>query len=305
MKDLVVRQNDYGISQFLANFNSEHTRRAYKKDIEIFFNYVFSRGRILQSPSCLQFSDFLSYRDHLLKTNTVNTASRRIATLKSLMTWFAENGHITTNPITNLKMPRAEVTEPTQAFSDSEVKRMLETPDDTTFSGNMHKGVMLFLFYFGLRRSEIVNIKMSDIYRDGETLVVKVRGKGGKVRILPFSEDCEQKLTNYLSNYENFTNYKLQSDDFLIQSRAEFRNTAPLNSSTIYKIIKQYSVKIGIDKKVSPHSCRATVITKAIEMGAVITDVADMAGHENIHTTQGYWKKRKALEDSPIYKLNY
>jgi integrase/recombinase XerD len=119
--------------------------------------------------------------------------------------------------------------------------------------------------------------------------VLKITGKGGKIRELPFNDRAKVALENFLLlNQHN-------SDDLLF----------PYDETTIYKAFKRYASRVGITKRVSPHSARATAITKALETGAVITDVADMAGHADIKTTQVYWKRRKGLEDSPVHKLDY
>jgi len=301
MKDLAkTQQTDYGIQEFLMNFNSKHTKRAYQKDIENFFNFLSSKGRWLKSPKCLKLADFIAYRDHLLLDKATNTVARKIGSLKSLMAWFENNGHIDHNPCASLKIPRAEVETPTLAFSDDEVRKMLAAPDVSDLTGSTHKMALCLLFYFGLRRSELVNLRLSDIYADGDVLVLRVKGKGGKLREIPFSPSAELSLRKYLESYEKFRGIEMKVDAHLLGG-----NDLPVHTNTIYNIIKQYSDKIGVSKKVSPHSCRATAITKTIEEGASITEVADMAGHSNIVTTQGYWKKRKSLKDSPVYKLNY
>lgn len=295
-----INKQDYGISDFLANFNSEQTRRAYRKDIEDFFSFLASANFVPTHPKDVKTSHFLSYRDFLKSSGkTSATINRKFSTIRSLWSWFLCDGHVTIDPTKSIKLPKSATQKPTQAFTDEEVMRMLCAPNVTTFRGAMHRMAMVLLFHTGLRASELVNARWSDIYEHQDMKILKVVGKGGKMREIPLSETVCKELEVYNSKLVGFT-----INDPILRSSTISGGT-PCNTATIYKMIKRYAKSLGIDKEVSPHSCRATVITKSLENNAPITEVADLAGHSSITTTQIYWKRRKGFESSPVHNLDY
>jgi site-specific recombinase XerD len=290
MSQLVVKVNNIDIYPFILNFASKHTQQAYMSDLQSFFGFFDERKVFFNHPSDLQLIHFIAYRDHLRQSGMARkTVARKIASVKSLMKWFQENGHIQSNPAASLKVPKAEVEAPTNALTDEEVRAMLAAPDASTKDGALHSLVLYFLFMFGIRRSELVGIKVNDIYSVNSKLVLKVRGKGNKDREIPFNAKAQQALDTY---YKFVT---LQSDSYVFD----------LSTEAVYAIFKRYAARAGIKKNVSPHSARATVATKSLENNAPITEVADLLGHSDISTTQIYWKRRQGLDNSPVHKLDY
>lgn len=287
MSQLTVLVDTIDIYPFILNFASKHTQKAYMTDLKGFFDFLGSHGVQASHPRDLSLIHFIAYRDFMVKEGmSPKTVARKISAIKSLMDWFLDNKHITNNPATSLKVGRADAQAPTQALTDEEVVKLL----NSTKAGSEHQLMLIFMFMFALRKCELLGIKMSDIYYVGDHLVLKITGKGGKTRELPFNQHAKAALEKFVS-----LNPPKAEDEILFQ----------YNSASIHKIFKRYSSRVGITKRVSPHSARATAITKALESGAIITDVADMAGHADIKTTQIYWKRRRGLESSPIHKIVY
>lgn len=291
------------IMQFLDNFPSVNTRDAYRVDIQDFLEFF---NRKFQHPNEVTLSDAILYRDHLIDTKSSATAHRKLASVKSLFNWCANTGIVSINPIASLKMPKTMTEMPTLAFTDAEALNLLELPDTSTFTGNMHRLVLSFLFNLGLRRSELVNIKLSDIYEDRGVQVIRIQGKGSKQRILPLSDKVKLDLKTYILNYTNYVGVILNQEDFLLQTSVDRRNEKPVDGSTIYRIVNRYAKAADISKRVGAHSCRATVISQLLENQISPRDVADFAGHSNIQTTIGsYDKKRDGLKNSAALKVNY
>lgn len=289
MSQLTVLVNNIDILPFILNFNSKHTRRAYISDLGDFFQFLDGRGVLIQSPSDLQLTHFIAYRDFLQKNNlTPKTVARKLSAIKSLMNWFLSSGVINNNPATSLRIPKADVTKPTNALSDEEVRAMFAAPNLDTFEGLKHSLILHLLFILGLRRSEVASIQKSDIISVDNSAVLRVRGKGAKIREVPLSKEVEELYKKYVSLLDT-----------------EFDTLFNIKPSAIYYIFKRYASKIGLTKIVSPHSARATAATKALENNNPITAVADMLGHENINTTQIYWKRRNVLKNSPVHKIKY
>lgn len=279
----LVTQSSFSLDTFIVNFASPKTRRAYKGDLECFVSFLEKYNRIQDFPLTLTVADFIAFRDWMAKGGmSEKTVARRMATVKSFMKWLVAEGLIISNPAGNVRVKAPNVKNPTEAFSDNEVSKILK------IASNLQDQLILsLLFFLGIRRSELVSIKLTDIFEIENMTALRVYGKGNKVRELPLTPELQNLVTKYLEQYS--------PKDLLI----------PVGVDTVSRIIKRYAKKVGIKKRVSPHSCRATAITKALEQGSAITEVADMAGHSNISTTQIYWKRRNGLKSSPIHKLKY
>jgi integrase/recombinase XerD len=301
--ELIKLEHRNFIEEFLKNFTSLSTRKAYKLDMEDFFK--FCNGRFTH-PNQLNLMHFISYRDKLIAEGFSSaTISRKLYSIKSLMSWCVTQGFIKTNPVQELKLPKPVVKDPTIAFTDEEASKIMDLPDVMEFHGNYHKLMLVFLFYLALRRSELVNIKIEDIYEDRGITVLRVIGKGGKVRIIPLPTEVVLHLGVYITNYKMFVGYALNTGDYLFQSSPYGKSNKPINTNTVFKIVRKYAEKAGINKRVSPHSCRATVISQLLEKNVSLRHVADLAGHSNVQTTIGYDKKRDGYANSAAFKVDY
>lgn len=286
------------IEEFLRNFTSYATIMAYRKDIESFFRHF--NGKFTH-PADISFDDLLSYREHLSRQGLSSASvNRKMSSIKSLMTWFANQGFISHNPASNLKLPKVNVESPTLAFTDEEVVAMINAPDVKLSSGMTHRLILALLFHLGLRRSELVKLKRSDLMEDRGATVLRVHGKGDKVRIMPITEGLKNYFKEYFGRVRDW-----EPDDYLIRSSFEEPKKS-MNPSTVFKIVRRYARQVGIDRRVSPHSCRATVISHLLENQVSPRDVADFVGHSSIQTTVGlYDKKRDGIKNSAALKVNY
>lgn len=300
--NIIVHQSRNIIAEFLANFNSEHTRKAYQNDIQKFF-LTYPE---VKAPSQLTLVHFIRFRE-ILKAQGASPSSinRAVSSIRSLMDWCVVQGLIPVNPAASLKTPKATIVEPTLAFSDAEVTAILDLPAKT-YTEVLHKTILSVLFNLGLRRSEIVSIKNSDIFRDHESWTLRVYGKGGKIRMLPITDTINDTILRYKKMYADSYGFPLEASDFLFQSNPKEKATKTMHPVTIYRIVTKYAKKVGVDRRVSTHSCRATVISHLLENNVSPRDVADFAGHSSIQTTIGsYDKKRDNNKNSAARKVNY
>lgn len=294
------------IEDFLQQFVSEQTKKAYIGDLKVFFDFLKRGGVRVMHPSQIKGHHFQIYRDELLEQGySSSTINRKLVAIRSFMKWSLACKLIEFNPLDIVKLPKVQTESPTLAFDDEEVLSMLSAPDLDTKKGQMHKLVIFLLFSLGLRRSELVNIRVGDFYQDRGHYVLKIRGKGNKDRHLPLQTEVLQAIKIY-TDAMLAHGIQFESEDFLIQSSLKGKNTRPMDGSTVYRIIERYAKKCGINKKVGAHSCRATAISHLLDTQKTpIRDVAIFAGHSNITTTERYDKRRENLDNSAAYKINY
>lgn len=294
------------IDDFICQFISDQTKKAYINDLVFFFNFLKMGDVIITCPSQIKGHHFQFYRDHLIeKEYSSATINRKLVAIRSFIKWAMACKILDHNPLDVVKLPKVQTKDPTLAFDDHEVIKMIYAPDLSAKKGHMHKLVMCLLFSLGLRRSELVNIKVKDIYKERNHFVVKIKGKGDKDRHLPLNNKLIEVIDDYIHSLKRH-NIFLEQEDYLIQSCAKFKNSKPMNGSTVYRIIEKYAKICKINKRVSPHSCRATAISHLLDtQNTPIRDVAIFAGHSKITTTERYDKRREGLDNSAAYKVNY
>lgn len=294
------------IQDFICQFISKETQKAYITDMMLFFSFLKRGGLFVEYPAQIKGAHFQLYRDELIeKKYSSATINRKLVAIRSFIKWSMASKLIDHNPLDIVKLPKVTTESPTLAFDDHEVVAMLNAPDLTSKKGHMHRLVMHMLFSLGLRRSELVNIKIKDLYQDRGHYVLKIIGKGQKERHMPLNPDVLLGIKNYTDAMAKY-GIDFESEDYLFQSTTKGKNINPMNGSTVYRIIEKYAKLSGITKRVSPHSCRATAISHLLDTQKTpIRDVAIFAGHSKITTTERYDKRRDGLDNSAAYQVDY
>lgn len=294
------------INDFINQFISEQTRKAYIGDLKDFFNFLKSGNVYINHPAQIEGHHFQFYRDRLMENGMSSaTVNRKLVAIRSFIKWAMACKLIDYNPLDIVKLPKVQTESPTLAFDDTEVVAMINAPKLNNKKGHMDRVIMVLLFSLGLRRSELASIKVKDFYQERGHYVIRIKGKGGKERHLPLNDTLIHELKNYLDALATF-GLSLDEDDYLIQSAKKGKNDKPIDGSTIYRVIEKYAKKCGINKKVSPHSCRATAISHLLDTQKTpIRDVAIFAGHSKITTTERYDKRREGLDNSAAYQVDY
>lgn len=275
------------IYEFLGGQNSEETLRAYKTDLEQF--RVIAGGELSRSGVIL-------FRDTLMKQGlSPSSIARKMSSVRSYCEFLRGQGKLNIDPFAGVKAPKVSVAEPTQAFTDEEVRKMFKAADRHTKPYERARDLIVLglLFYAGLRRSEIAGLLFNDISEIDGQLVIRVRGKGGKFRMVPAHPKLQELL---LPQVATSPLWKTNGPTPLLG----------ISVNTIYNIVKKYAKIVGVTRRVSPHSCRATAISQLLENGESPRNVADFAGHSSVNTTIGsYDKKRDGIKNSSAMKLNF
>ncbi|MGE3262828.1 MAG: tyrosine-type recombinase/integrase [Bacteriovoracia bacterium] len=298
------------MQRFLQGQRSPHTKRAYENDLKQFIGYLRAASQSGES-----FDALLAYRDWLVLEKSVGgpelsrtSANRKFATVRSFLTWLQARGKVSQNPSLWIKNYRAQTESPTQAFSDAEVAQMLALPNQKSSSGLMHAVILHFLFFLGLRRGEIVALKASHLgwSRAGEhtVLTVRVPGKGDKERILPLPLKMQPILLRYLERRQ----LAVGDEQYLfspVRNNITGVKSKSIDAQSIYYIVKKYAEAAGIMRRVSPHSCRATAISNALDHAASHRSVQQMAGWSSPLMIARYDKRRTDLQHSAVHLVDY
>lgn len=300
------------MERFIRTQRSAHTQRAYSNDLKQFIAWLRSERYTPGLDALLEYRDYLvKPRDSLGLGLSRTSANRKFATVRSFLGWLQGRGFMRENPAIWVKNFRAKTESPTLGFSDSQVARMLELPNRHTRSGLQHAAILHILFYMGLRRSEICDLKCVHLgqarVKNGLVTTLRVPGKGDKERILPVPPAVLAILTEYMERNE--LAFGMERPLFRAVknnvTRRESLVTTALNPNTIAFIVKKYARKAGIDARVSPHSCRATCISNALDQGATHRSVQQMAGWSSPLMIERYDKRQTDLTDSAVNVVAY
>ncbi len=223
-------------------------------------------------------NSFISFR---MKAGiTKRSQARLISAFKSFYGFLEESGQCKSNPAEKLAPPKILQYLPV-VLSVQEVLSIIESVDRSTYEGERNKTIFEVLYSCGLRVSEVVNLKISDLFL--EERFIRVMGKGSKERLVPLGDPAVEALTLYLSIRGRLP-LKRGCEDVVFLNR----RGGKLSRQMIFLIVKNQAEIAGITKEVSPHTFRHSFATHLVENGADLRVVQQMLGHESILTTEIY-----------------
>ena len=223
--------------------------------------------------------DFISVLNE--KHISARTQARIISSIKSFFRFLIMEDYIKKNPCQLIQNPKIGFKLP-DILSIEEIDLIVLTIDQSTKHGHRNKTIIETLYSCGLRVSELINLKISNIKFLEK--YIKITGKGNKERLSPISNKCLILLSNYINNIRIHQKIKYGNSDIVFLSN----RGSKLSREMIFIIIKNLVEKSGIKKNVSPHTFRHSFATHLIEGGADLRAVQEMLGHANITTTEIY-----------------
>lgn len=310
--------------EFLKNFNSPETRKAYYSDLKHFFDfYKMAFKKSIRHPQEVTRVQIIAYKDFIIDCGGQDsdkasnlTVRRKMATLSSYFKFMLEKDIIQFNPVDGIRRPKKTPNKGTECLSDNQVRLLLDFLDvqvmtKNEFTPHLHRCLIYILFYTGIRVTELINIKRKDYFVYNGMPAFKVLAKGAKQRIVPIHPSLKLIIEDYLKvlrthlRVQNFTT--LSSDDFLFFSIKNNRNKDRKNISRygVYKILNTRAFQAGIRQKISPHSARATLITSLLDQGQDLYRVSLSVGHANPETTKIYDKRNRSVKDNAILDISY
>jgi integrase/recombinase XerD len=271
---------------------SDNSVEAYLNDISKLEKYFDEAGRDV-NPALVSYADL---KEFLLwystETRNARTQSRVLSGIRAFFKFLLIEGEIEENPASLIESPKIGLKLP-EVLSVIEIDTMIEQIDLSKPEGHRNKAIIETLYGCGLRVSELVNLRMTDIhYSEGFVIVT---GKGNKQRLVPVSGKALKEIDIYKQDRNRLPVVHDQNILFLN------RRGSRLTRAMIFTIIKDLAAKAGIRKKISPHTFRHSFATHMIEAGADLRAVQEMLGHESILTTEIYTHiDRSYLRDTLI-----
>ncbi len=259
---------------------SANTIESYERDLKQFTEWLAGQGSSLSAADSMLVSEYVV---HLSKDNRLSDKSlaRVTSSMRSFFKFLLENKSIDPELLEVLEPVKLKNSLPT--FLTLEELRDLLSAIDTTSVPRFRDRTIFELFYSsGLRVSELIDLKIGNIYRRDQLL--RVRGKGSKERVVPYSDDAAVFLHEYL---DKMRHKLMRPGDF---NEYVFINNhgQQFTRQGIWKKIKEYARLAGITKEISPHKLRHTFATHLLEGGADLRTLQDLLGHASINTTEIY-----------------
>lgn len=260
---------------------SDNSVAAYQHDIELFQQYL-----VLEKPSILLkdisqeiIESFLAYLFEL--GFSASSQARILSGLKKFFKYLMFEKLISANPTELISSPNIGRHIP-DVLSYEEICSMIDCIDLSLPLGHRNKAIIEVLYACGLRVSELVSLKISNIYINDE--FIRVFGKGNKERLIPISNSTLKTIEHYISGERQHLPLNPRNSDTLFINR---RGNA-LSRQMIFLIIKDIAEKAGIKKSIGPHTLRHSFATHLLEGGADLRAVQQMLGHASINTTEIY-----------------
>ncbi|MFH1525110.1 MAG: site-specific tyrosine recombinase XerD [Bacteroidota bacterium] len=259
---------------------SDNTVESYKSDLKKFLEYLaVQKIADLNAVTSKTISEYFNLqRDNRIASKTT---SRYLSALKGFFRYLHYQEYIQNDPTEILKSISRERKLPV-VLAVYEIDDILNQPNIKDTLGLRDRAMLELLYSSGLRVSELINLKVSDLYFENE--VIRVFGKGSKQRIVPIGKSARKWIKDYLIKSRPSLEKKMKSANIIFLNK---RGTK-LSRMGVWKIIDKYSKDAGIKKAVHPHTFRHSFATHLLEGGADLRAVQEMLGHADISTTQIY-----------------
>ena len=271
--DLLKRYINYlAVEKGLA----QNTLESYERDLRRYC--LFMRTRQIDD---IAQTDVVSYLSYLTSEGlSAPSTARSLSAVRGFHKFLLIDGLAHTDPTENIETPRGWKRLP-KSLSDSDVDSLLEQPDPSTLIGLRDKAMLELLYATGLRASELVGLRLTDINLERGYLIVM--GKGSKERAVPLGEVAAAAVQQYLDSGRALLLKGRSSEYLFISSKRR-----GITRQMFWERIKQYARKACIAKNISPHTLRHSFATHLLDNGADLRAVQAMLGHSDISTTQIY-----------------
>lgn len=292
---------------FINKSVSEQTRRAYRRAVADFFQFVGGKH-----PTEVVPNDVLRWRDHLRAgRKRAATVAFKLSVVRAFFEYLKAAGVVSLNPASTKLVAVPELPdEPAgRALTAKEVRYLLSGPDRSKPEGARDYALLLTLLRLGLRVSEVCSLRSSSIKWSHGRWVLKCKVKGGRERTLPVPAEVKKAIDEYLKlDAKRRSNLHSDgADAFLFQPHTNYRTLVfdkGLSSRMAWNIVARWASYGGIGQ-LSPHDLRRTAITKALDQGLSYRQVQMMSGHRDPKTVMRYDHGRENLDQNAVNFISY
>ena len=284
---------------------SAHTVRAYDSDLSQFLTFLSTRAGRPRAELTVGDFDHANVREFLAdlsrRGNTRSSAARKLAALRTFARYLRREGLLDGDPAALVGTPRREQRLPAH-LGEAEMTALLEMPDASLPLGRRDRAILELFYASGLRLSELVGLDLDDVNLGGR--MVRVLGKGGKERIVPFNRSTEAALRAWLRDREAFVPADAEPRIATREPRATgrkpriTRQTKPplflnyqggrLSTRSVDRLVRKYVAACSTRFGISPHALRHSFATHLLERGADLRAIQELLGHARLSTTQRY-----------------
>ncbi|MCL6519581.1 MAG: site-specific tyrosine recombinase XerD [Armatimonadetes bacterium] len=258
---------------------SQNTVAAYARDLSQFAHYATGKG--INSPEGLSEEVLAGFLEELQKAGmSPSSISRKLSAIKTFCKFACREGLITKDFTSGIETTKSALRLPS-VLSIEEVSELLAQPDWRDPSGCRDKAMLEVLYATGIRVSELLSLRISDV--NTSVGFLKCFGKGSKERIVPLGKVAIEYLERYLSTGRPKFARSGSSEFLFLTNRGR-----KMSRVGFWKLIKKYAAQAGITKNITPHTIRHSFATHLLQGGADLRSIQEMLGHANIATTQVY-----------------
>jgi len=259
---------------------SKNTLESYQRDLTAFSQFVTKT--LPCDISAMDKSHIVAYLTFLQKSGRANaTISRNLASLRSFFHFLLREECLERDPTAHVDTPKIEKKLP-KVLTIAEVESLLAAPEVKTLAGSRDKAMLEVLYASGIRVSELISIRITDLNLSSGFL--RCMGKGSKERIIPIGEMAQTTAAHYIRMRKSSMENRPDIEEVLFLNH----HGAQMSRQGFWKILKKYAQRAGIQKDITPHTVRHSFATHLLERGADLRAVQEMLGHADISTTQIY-----------------
>ena len=292
------------MEQVLKNFTrflrktrnlKENTVLSYERDILSFLNFATQNGRTEQEEICQSFDDYMKYLHDCNRSQA--TISRNIASLRCLFRYMKEKKLLASDPSKGKKYETKK--EPSREYQDllttDEIDRLINASETEDVKGYRDTAMLETLYATGLKVTDFLNIRVSDLHLKEGYLTVET---DGHIRYVPLYKGASKAIRVYLNKGRKHLERSPKTDVLFLNL-----NGQPFSRQGLWKFLKSYAQKANIQKELTPQLFRHSMAVHLAENGADVTVVQELLGHKNIALTKQYLKdfKPKILSDYTKY----
>jgi integrase/recombinase XerC len=288
---------------------SQHTVRAYESDLSQFLVFLAARGSRTRAQLTVADFDHVSIREFLgdqhRRGNSRSSAARKLAAIRTFSRYLRREGILEGDPAALVGTPKREQRLPAH-LGEAEMSALLDMPDGSQPLGRRDRAILELFYASGLRLSELVGLDLGDVNLNGR--MVRVLGKGGKERIVPFNHSTEQALRAWLRDRESFVAAGAgpETTHGKPRTRQAGRPQTPritrsgkpplflnyqggrLSTRSVDRLVRKYVAACSTRFGISPHALRHSFATHLLERGADLRAIQELLGHARLSTTQRY-----------------